>query len=194
MHNSLQFSHKLIKSKVQPGDLVIDATAGNGLDTLLLAQLVGKKGKVYSYDVQASALEQTRNKLEKADLLDQVRLIHRGHETIDQDLVFDQYVRAAMFNLGYLPSGDHSIITKSKTTLKALKILTKHLLPRGIITIVAYHGHTGGREELNHLSQFITNLDQHHFEVLQYQFINQINEPPILFVIEKRYHKGTITK
>ncbi|AZR73811.1 hypothetical protein BBF96_10690 [Anoxybacter fermentans] len=186
MHNSLQYSHQLIKTRVQPGDLVVDATAGNGHDTLLLAQLVGPKGKVYSYDIQACALKETRHRLQKAGLLERVKLIHRGHETMDQDLAPGQSIKAVMFNLGYLPGGNHSIITKPDTTIQALKIALKHLLPRGLITIVAYHGHPGGKNELSALVKYLSTLDQYNFDVLQYQFINQVNQPPILFAIEKK--------
>lgn len=186
MHNSLQYSHQLIKTKVQPGDLVIDATTGNGYDTLLLAQLVGSKGQVLSYDIQATALEETRKRLEKENLMNQVQLIQRGHETVEQDLATDQYIKAAMFNLGYLPGGDHSIITHPNTTVKALETILTYLLPRGLVTIVTYYGHEGGEKELKQLIEFLTSLDQSHFTVLHYEFINQANQPPILFAVEKK--------
>lgn len=186
MHNSLQYSHQIIKTKVQPGDLVIDATAGNGHDTLFLAQLVGPKGQVLSYDIQPTALEETRKRLEKEDLTDRVQLIQRGHETIDQDLAPDQYIKVAMFNLGYLPGGDHSIITQPRTTIKALETILTYLFPKGLVTIVTYYGHEGGKRELNQLTEFLANLDQSHFSVLRYEYINQTNQPPILFAIEKR--------
>lgn len=186
MHNSLQYSHRLIKSKVQPGDLVIDATAGNGHDTLFLAELVGEKGQVLSYDIQKAAIDNTRQRLEKENLLHRASLIQRGHETIKQDLTPDSTIKAAMFNLGYLPGGEHSIVTKPNTTLKALQTLENYLVPRGMITIVAYHGHTGGKEELTALQNYLMDLDQKRFSVLEYKFINQANNPPILYVIEKK--------
>ncbi len=190
MYNALQYSHQLITSKVQPGDLAIDATAGKGHDTLLLAQLVGKTGLVISYDIQEFALNLTRIRLEKEGLVDRVQLFQRGHETMEQDIPASKGIRAATFNLGYLPGGDHTIITKPETTLKAIQITMNHLLDRGIITIVAYHGHPGGQEELSYLEEFLYQINQNTFDVLKYQFINQINQPPILFVIEKKRTAG----
>lgn len=186
MHNSLQFSHQLLKARVQPGDWVVDATAGNGHDTLLLAQLVGPRGTVLSYDVQEMAIANTRKRLTEAGCLAQVRLIHRGHETMESDLAPDHGIRAAVFNTGYLPGGDHSLVTQAPSTIQALEICLRYLLPRGIITLVAYHGHPGGEAELVQLLGFLQSLDQRQFDVLEYRFINQSNQPPILFAIERK--------
>ena len=193
MHNSLQYAHELIKKRVQPGDLVVDATAGNGHDTLLLAELVGAKGMVLSYDIQSSAIENTRAKVEAAGLLSRVQLFERGHETMEQELqatsAQNRQVKAVMFNTGYLPGGDHAKITQAETTLRALDIAHAYLAPRGLITIVSYYGHPGGAAELASLMEYLQNLDQREFDVLEYRFINQRNEPPILFVIEKKVGK-----
>lgn len=192
MHNSLQFSHQLVKARVQPGDWVVDATAGNGHDTLLLAQLVGPKGMVFSYDIQEQALDNTRKRLAAADALNQVRLIHRGHETMDTELAPDHGIKAAMFNTGYLPGSDHSLVTQASSTLRALEICLHYLLPKGIITLVTYHGHPGGDVELAQLQAFLESLDQRQFDVLEYRFINQSNHPPILFAIERRRRKASL--
>lgn len=190
MHNSLQFSHELVKARVQPGDRVVDATAGNGHDTLLLAQLVGPKGTVLSYDIQEQALENTRKRLAEAGCLQQVRLIHRGHETLETDLAPHQPIRAAMFNTGYLPGSDHSIVTEASSTRKALEICLCRLLPKGIVTLVAYCGHPGGATELAQLREYLQSLDQRRFDVLEYRFINQSNKPPLLFAVERKNVKS----
>ena len=49
--SAVDFSHKLLKETVSNGDLVIDATAGNGSDTVLLATLVGAARKVIGFDM-----------------------------------------------------------------------------------------------------------------------------------------------
>lgn len=186
MHNSLQFAQQLLKTRIQPGDLVVDATAGNGHDTLFMAGLVGDRGTVYSYDIQAAAIEATRVKLEAANLLHRVQLIQRGHETMERELAPANYVKAVMFNTGYLPGSDHQVTTQPTTTLQALTIALRYLAPRGIITIVTYYGHPGGAQELADLNSFLQGLEQQQFDVLQYHFINQENQPPILFAIEKK--------
>ena len=193
MDNAVQYAHKLLKEKVHRGDLAIDATAGNGHDTLLLASLVGKEGLVISYDIQQSAIDETHSRLQESGLLARVNLINRGHETLARDLPPYRKIRAVTFNLGYLPGSDQRIVTKPETTLKALDTALNHLLPGGIITIVSYHGHPGGVEELKQLRDYLKRRDHRYLEILQYQFINQINQPPVLFAIEaKNHHPKTL--
>ena len=55
-----------IREQVQAGDLCIDATAGNGNDTLLLCELVGKEGKVVAFDIQQVAVDNTKKRLAEA--------------------------------------------------------------------------------------------------------------------------------
>lgn len=195
MYNAVQYAHQLIKSKVQTGDLTVDATAGQGYDTLLLAHLVGSEGLVISYDIQKSAIQKTRSRLEEKGFLPRVKLINRGHETLADDLAIDRGIRAVTFNLGYLPGSDRQIITKPETTIKALQTALDHLLPAGIITIVSYHRHPGGAEELNQLKNYLLKIEQQYFDILQYQFINQANQPPVLFAIEakKNYPRKTFS-
>ena len=40
----------VLERAVQPGDTVIDATMGNGHDTLMLCEAVGPEGRVYAFD------------------------------------------------------------------------------------------------------------------------------------------------
>lgn len=182
---ALEMARKYISACVQEGDFVIDATAGNGYDTLFLARLVGDKGKVISFDIQLEAINNTRQRLTAEKLLHRVDLIHSGHEQIDKYVDINLEISAAMFNLGYLPGGDHNIITKPDTTLKALRSCLVRLKKGGIVTIVIYTGHKGGKEEKTSLLKFCSRLDQKIFTVLHYHIINQVNEPPSLIVIEK---------
>ena len=57
------FAHYLVQKVLKPGDWAIDATAGNGKDTLFLAKTVTKSGQVFAFDIQDQALEMTRNLL-----------------------------------------------------------------------------------------------------------------------------------
>lgn len=186
LQTALHFSHTLLKEIVQPGDLVIDATMGNGFDTLFLAELVGKTGKVYSFDIQEQALLTTREKLVESGVDTRVKLFLQGHETIGEILNLDVPVKAAIFNLGYLPKSDKSIITLPNTTKRALDEILLRLTPRGRLLIVAYYGHDGGMDELSMVRNYCESLPQEQFNVLNYQFINQKNQPPILFCIERK--------
>lgn len=184
MQNALAFSHQLLKDVLQPGEIAVDATMGNGHDTLFLAQLVGRSGHVYACDLQAQALVNTRQRLTNADLLSRVTLLQCGHEELDHYLP-EQKIKGAIFNLGYLPQSDKAVITLPKTTIAALEILLERLAYRGRIVIVCYYGHPGGQAELDEVRAFCQALPQKEYSVLNYQFINQQNQPPLLFCIEK---------
>lgn len=186
VQTALAFSHTLLKEIVTVGDIVLDATVGNGFDTLFLAELVGPTGQVYGFDVQAQAIETTRTRLAQKNLDKTVSLFHQGHETLAEVLSPSVLIKAAIFNLGYLPKSDKQIITQPKTTQQALDALLPQLIKTGRIVIVAYYGHEGGKEELYQLTEYCTQLPQEKFSVFRYQFMNQKNNPPILFCIEKK--------
>lgn len=186
LDTALHYSHHLLKEIIQPGDHVVDATVGNGHDTRLLAELVGKTGKVYGFDVQAQALKTTQARLAAEDLTSQTELFQRGHEDLASLIPLKEHLRGAIFNLGYLPKSDKSIITTGENTLTALSSLLPRLLPGGRIIIVVYYGHPGGELEKDAVMSFVTDLSQKEYNVLSYQFINQKNNPPILLAIEKK--------
>lgn len=173
-----------LENAINEGDIVIDATMGNGYDTKYLAQKVGESGFVYSFDIQQTALKSTKKKLERENLESRVQLILDGHENIDKYV--DKPVSCVLFNLGYLPRADHNIITKPQTTLKALEHSLRLLKPHGIISIAIYTGHEGGMTEKNEIYNFTKELDQNEFNVLECGFINQVNNPPQLILIEKK--------
>lgn len=184
----LPFARSLLKKAVKGGDAVVDATIGNGHDTLFLAQLVEENGHVFGFDIQEEALLNTKKKLADANLLERVTLFHRGHEKVSSSIPTDLHGRitGAIFNLGYLPGGDKAVVTEADTTISALEQLIELLAPEGIIVLVIYHGHPEGRVERDLLIPFVKQLDQKKVHVLQYQFINQQNQPPFIIAIEKR--------
>jgi len=183
---ALQFSHQLLKEIIQPGDHVIDATMGNGYDTTFLAEQVGEKGNVYAFDIQFQAISATLEKLSHQNLTSRVTLIQNGHEHLGEYLGKSEKIQAAIFNLGYLPKSDKHIITQPETTIQALDALCPHLAKGGRILLVSYYGHEGGYEKLQRLEEYCQGLPQENFQVLTYRFINQKNQPPILFCIEKK--------
>ena len=177
--NKLYLEHVINK-----GDIVVDATMGNGYDTKYLAEKVGENGFVYAFDVQEEAIKSTSKKLEKENLSSRVKLILDGHENMDKYV--DKEVSCVLFNLGYLPRAKHQIITQPTTTIKAIEHSLRLLKPHGIVSIAIYTGHPGGMEEKNTIYEFVKNLDQSEFNVLECGFINQINNPPQLVLIEKK--------
>jgi len=181
--NSLGQSHEIIERIVKEGDTVVDATAGNGNDTLFLAGLVGESGKVYAFDIQRAAVENTRKKLFSAGMLDRVTIINDSHHRMDKYI--KEKIKAVMFNLGYLPGGDHSIGTKGETTIEALDKAMGLLQDDGIITVVVYYGGDSGFEEKEMLMEYIKTIDSKLFTVMKTEFVNQVNCPPILVCIAK---------
>lgn len=181
----LPFTKSLLEQAVAKGDKVIDATAGNGHDTFFLAQLTGPTGKVFAFDIQQEAIQATKSRVEG---FHHVQLIHDSHAKISDYVDFP--IAAAVFNLGYLPKGDHSIITKSQSTLSAMEQCLELLQPGGLLLVVIYSGHEGGSEERDAVMEFVRTLPQTDFDVLQYGFINQRHSPPFLVAVEKKRKKG----
>lgn len=186
LSSALHYSHALLKECLQPGDLAVDATMGNGHDTRLLAELVGRTGQVWSFDIQEQALNATKKLLQEQQLAERVHLICEGHETVLAHLPAEKEITAAIFNLGYLPRSDKSVITLPETTELAMTGILSRLKTRGRMIIVAYYGHTGGEAELAMVDAYCRALPQEHFNVLRYAFINQQNQPPILYCVEKK--------
>lgn len=183
LRNAIYLSHMLISRQVKQGDTVVDATCGNGKDTLFLARLVGRSGSVFAFDIQQQALESTRTLLNEEGCGQQLNLIHDNHANMKSYI--QSGVSAGMLNLGYMPGGDHTVKTNPHDTVLAVNCLLEVLNPGGVITIISYSGHTGGQEEYAALESSLMNLPQKHFEVLSANFINQANNPPRLLSITK---------
>ncbi|RXI98655.1 methyltransferase domain-containing protein [Anaerobacillus alkaliphilus] len=184
----LPFARQLLTNAVSLGDSVIDGTAGNGHDTLFLAQLVGKTGHVFAFDIQEQAILSTKERLETNDALSQVTLYQQGHEAVKELLPTSSRgnIAGAIFNLGYLPGGDKAIVTKPDTTLLAITDIFSMLKKGGIIVLVIYYGHEEGKLEKDEVLNFVSKIDQTEAHVLSYQFLNQKNNPPFIVAIEKR--------
>jgi len=183
----LDYAHYLLEESIELGEKVIDATCGNGHDTLFLSELVGEKGHVYAFDIQQQAITNTRNVLIENGRTN-VSLIHDSHANIANYFRMDHstQIGGAIFNLGYLPRSDKSVITKGDSTVTAVAKILQLLKVNGLIILVVYHGHEGGKEEKETLLKFLLQLDQQKYNVLRYGFINQKNNPPFIIAIQKK--------
>lgn len=182
--NSVNIAKDICKKKIAQGDVVVDATMGNGNDTIFLAQLVGDNGKVYAFDVQKIAINNTREKIIDNNIKCDVQLIHDGHENMDKYI--KDNIKLIIFNLGYLPNAQHTITTKVNTTIIAVQKSLELLQRNGIVLLVIYPGHKEGKDEEIALKNFAASLSQKEYNVIYLKFINQINNPPQLIAIEKR--------
>ncbi len=182
---AVDFSHNILKNYVDPGDKVLDATCGNGHDTAFLAGLVGSEGEVKAVDIQQEAIENTKTRLRRKNLRHIVELIRGDHSRL-KEYFSGQEFKAAIFNLGYLPGGDKDIITRKDTTLAALRQALERIMLGGVLVVVAYPGHEGGREECEAVLDWARNLEPDSYNVLHYHFINQPGEPPQVIAVERR--------
>ncbi|MEJ2309109.1 MAG: class I SAM-dependent methyltransferase [Gammaproteobacteria bacterium] len=144
-----EIAHDLIARRVRDGDIVIDATMGNGHDTLFLADLVGERGHVHAFDVQQRAIDKTGERLAEHGLSNRATLIRESHAEMTSHLPQEAsgQIAAVVFNLGYLPGGEKRVTTTAETTRKALEQALELLGPGGIISLLVYVGHAGGEQE-----------------------------------------------
>lgn len=184
MLRATQMAQLLLSQRLKQGDIAVDATVGNGHDTLFLADQVGPSGQVIGFDVQKAALDHSAARLGARS---QVRLVHAGHETLAANLG-GQDVRpaAVMFNLGYLPGADRAVMTCAETTLAALQQALAVLAIGGLVTIMLYPGHAGGAEEAENVLAFVQNLGDD-FAVSRYHRINSQKPAPVLLVVERTH-------
>jgi predicted methyltransferase len=176
-----ELTHTAISKVLQPGELAIDATIGNGHDTSFLARITGPNGEVHGFDIQADALAKTRQLLEDENLEGNVTLHQAGHENMDRHLPPETRgnVTAIIFNLGYLPGGDKSCITRKESTLKALHLaFNNYLRPGRILSILCYPGHPGGDEESQAVGHWLSTLSGASVET-------HASEGPILHLVRK---------
>ncbi len=183
LESGVDISHQYAKKVIKEGDFVVDATAGNGNDTLFIAKHVGESGHVYCFDIQTQALENTRKKIEKNNMQERVSFICDGHQNMDKYI--DQNIKLVVFNLGYLPGGDHAIHTRPSTTIQAIEKSLALICKNGIVIVVVYYGADSGFEEKDAVLKYLKQLDCKKYSVLMHQYINQVNCPPIAICIEK---------
>lgn len=175
--------HREMEKVLFPGAVAVDCTTGNGFDTVFLASAVGEKGFVYGFDIQPSALERTAERLVAAGCADRVKLIRDGHENISEYVKTE--INCAVFNLGYLPQGNHEIITKKETIVSALETVLSLLCPGGAVFIALYWGHPGGEEERSAVESFAKGLASSQWDVAETSFPNK-NKAPLMMVIQKK--------
>ncbi len=172
-------------SYIEKGDTVVDATCGSGQDTLALSRAVGEEGRVLAFDIQKAAIGQTEKRL-RAHGADNVRLILDSFVSMTSYLP-ENSASAVVFNLGYLPGGDHSITTRAEITLAGLDAALRTIRPGGLVSLVLYDGHENGAEEKKQLLGRAEQLDPALYHVAFVSMLNQSNHPPeILWITKKR--------
>lgn len=170
--------------QIKPGDLCIDATAGNGHDTLFLSQLTGSAGCVLAFDIQQTALDSTKMRLKKHGAPENVTLLLDSHSHM-KNYAQPNTVSCIVFNFGYLPSGDHTIATRSDTSIPAVSQGLDLLKKNGLMSLCIYSGGDSGFEELDALLEYLKTLDPKKYLVILSCYYNRPNHPPIPVLIRK---------
>ena len=179
-----EWCHHFIKEHVQRGDCCIDATAGNGNDTQLLCELVGENGKVLAFDIQEMAVKHTKERLEKAGLINRAEVLLESHINMKQ-YVRENSVSCIVFNFGYLPGGDHNLATKGETSIQAIHQGLNLLKKGGMMSLCIYSGGDSGFEERDAILEELKKLDTKQYLVVLSSYYNRPNHPPIPVLIIK---------
>lgn len=174
----------LLSEKVKRADFLLDATAGNGFDTLFLTETSKETARIWAFDIQEEAVATARQLLEENGRADKVHFVLDCHSRIARYI--PGAIDAAMFNLGYLPKSNHTVKTSPATTVAALEQTCACLAAGGLISVVAYPGHAGGQAEYKAVTDFLANLPPGDFAVGCWSMLNQANCPPVLFIVEKK--------
>ncbi len=181
----IDLAHHFWKSLLlNPGDVVIDATCGNGKDSLALAALLQPlNGKLLCIDIQEKAIENTKALLQKEvpDFFCNVSFYHQSHETLPEVAL----LKLIVFNLGYLPAGDKSLTTKVDSTLQSIKNALEVLSLGGVLSITCYPGHLEGKKEEEALLEYLSKLDPFHYCFTSFFWDNR-NASPSLFLVQKK--------
>lgn len=173
-----------IRHLVSHPRFAIDATAGTGRDTAFLCELLGPKGRVLAFDIQKEALDLTRDRLTRRGLIDRASLIQDGHEHMDS-YADEESADLIMFNLGYLPGGDHEKMTHAATTIEALTKSLSILKEGGVLSLMIYSGGDSGFDEKDKVMAWLKRLDPKVYTVLVEDFYNKENHPPLPVFIFK---------
>ena len=179
-----QWCARFLKEQIKEGDICIDATMGNGNDTLLLSQLCGQTGQVLAFDIQEAALSHTAALLEKEGAPENYRLILDSHAHMESYASPDS-VSCIVFNFGYLPGGDHSLATKSDTSIAAMEQALDLLKKDGLLSLCIYSGGDSGFEERDSILSWLKNLDPKKYLVIFTSYYNRPNNPPIPVLVYK---------
>ena len=184
----------LVRPYVAPDAAAVDATCGNGHDTLALAEM--GPAQLYAFDIQEQAVRATTELLQhhgysKSIADGRITVCCRAHEQMGTIVSHDDGtgaapVRAVIFNLGYLPGGDKERTTHVDSTLAAVGAAMELLAPDGVICITMYSGHPEGKREKTALLEFASALDAGKWHTAYVRMPNQKHDPPEILLITRK--------
>lgn len=180
-----------LEQHVKEGCTVADFTMGNGHDTLWLSKRVGAKGKVYAFDIQDRALENTKALLEREGCPENYELIKASHHLLLEYI--KEPLDAGMFNLGFLPGGDKSLTTLRTTTLPAIERALTVIKPGGCLIVAVYPGHEEGRLEGELICKTLAAYDQKMLSAYRFNVLNAADCPYFIYIeLNEKYKGGSL--
>lgn len=181
--NMINVAHTLLLDKVQQAQIMLDATCGNGFDTLFLSKNSLSQAEIYAFDIQPEAIANSKK------LLKEQGVEHKVSWFCDNHINFSDYIKnkldVVILNLGYLPNGDKNITTTAPTTILLLEKLLIKLNVGGIVAITSYPGHNEGFAENLILQDQLQTLPSKYFTVASFKMINHSDKAPVFYIIEK---------
>jgi SAM-dependent methyltransferase len=195
---AVRLAHEYWTRLLQPGDSVIDATCGNGHDTLFLAQsiLSNEKGRLYACDIQEKAILATKERLEEhlsSEQFDSVEFVHACHSIFPVEIQ-KETLRLVVYNLGYLPNSDKALTTCRESTIKSLENALDLILPGGVISVTCYPGHEEGLHEEAAILDWVESLDAKRYSCCHHRFVNRKRAPSLLLIEKQSDQKRKIVQ
>lgn len=172
--------NQLIENNLKNNDIAVDMTIGNGNDTLFIGNIV-KNGFVFGFDIQKQAIKNTEKLLNENNIIN-YKLFNESHENID--IILNDYIgkiSLILFNLGYLPNSDKSIMTNHISTINAIKNSFKMLNNKGIILIVIYPQEEGKKEGI-YLKKY---LNDNNINYSEYHNTDNIDAPYLIEIKQR---------
>lgn len=185
MASHIEIAHFLLRKHVRKGDMVIDATCGNGHDSLLLADLAltPRSGSLHCYDIQEVAVRATKERLKNHPCLKRVAFHHTSHTELPEGSP-----SVVVYNLGYFPGGDTSLTTLTETSFSSFNTALSRLKPGGALFITFYPGHPEGARELETGQSWAKEVRSQGFKLFVYKQL-YADSVPQLWVIKKPFPK-----
>ena len=179
MQSVTAFIKSEVSKKLECRSIAIDATTGNGHDTVFLAATAKE---VHGFDIQEKAIEQTKRMLREQGL-NNATLHLMSHDQLDTAGI--EAPDVIMFNFGYLPGSYKTTTTKKETSLRAVEKACHMVKAGGIITLALYPGHPEGELETSALKAYAASLERARYDVVLYDPFNAVKSPCAI-IIEKR--------
>ncbi|MFM7774107.1 MAG: class I SAM-dependent methyltransferase [Candidatus Kapaibacterium sp.] len=186
--NAVEFCHEVLRRHLRSDARVVDATAGNGHDTVFLLDLLDHRGRVLAVDIQSQAVTNTRERVVSHPKASQAEVVHVSHERLDAVLLQHgwSHIDGAVMNCGYLPGGDKNVRTAVPSTVAAMRTLVSHLALGGVVCVVCYTGHEGGPEERDAVRDVCASLPKDGYRCAYFTNPGRRNAPEC-YCVERIY-------